>query len=373
MACQKCNKKHRTSICDSDHSTPTQRSEGLLTAHQRDKLEVVYPVVLVKVNRIKTRALLDTGAGSSYTSAQLIHALRIKPGEIQTKSIEMMLGSMTTTVEMYDVNMTSIGGDFSMGVTVSKVDKTELMTLENPKYEELMERYTHLSGVYMDDKDTKLQLPIHLVLGASEYARIKTSTAPRIALSGQPVAEKTTLGWTIMSPGLENETSTTFLTQATSVDFEQLCRSDILGLTDSSINDQDVVYSEFKEQLIRHPEGHYETGLPWKGSHPVLPTNKSGSLKRLHQLLRRLERTSTYDQYDAIIQEQKEEGIVESAPAEAKGTEFYIPHRAVVRENAETTKLRIVYNASARESPNQPSLNDCLHPGPPCRICYGTY
>ena len=148
---------------------------------------------------------------------------------------------------MYDVNVTSFSGDFSMGVTVSKVDKPELMTLENPKYEELMEKYTHMRGVYMDDKDTKPQLPIHLVLGASEYARIKTSTSPKIALSGQPVAEKTTLGWTIMSPGLKNETSTTLLTQATSVDFEQLCRLDVLSLADSSINDQDVVYSEFKE------------------------------------------------------------------------------------------------------------------------------
>jgi len=94
MACQKCNKKHHTSICDSVQSA--QRTEGLLTAHQRDKLEVVYPVVLVKVNGIKTRALLDTGAGSSYASAQLINALRIKPAEIQTKRIEMMLGFMTT-------------------------------------------------------------------------------------------------------------------------------------------------------------------------------------------------------------------------------------------------------------------------------------
>ena len=112
----------------------------------------------------------------------------------------------------------------------------------------------------MDDKDTKMQLPIHLVLGASKYTRIKTRSAPRIALSSQPVAEKTTLGWTIMSPGLENETSTTFLTQATSVDLEQLCRLNILGLADSSINDQDVVYSEFKEQLISDPDAHYETG-----------------------------------------------------------------------------------------------------------------
>lgn len=83
------------------------------------------------------------------------------------------------------------------------------MMLENPKYEELMERYAHLRGVYMDDKDTKPELPIHLVLGTSEYARLKNSTAPKIALLGQPVAEKTRHGWNIMSPGLENETSST--------------------------------------------------------------------------------------------------------------------------------------------------------------------
>ena len=145
IACQKCNKKHHMSICNSDQSTPAQRSEGLLTAHQHDKLEVVYPLVLVTVNRKKTRALLDTGAGSSYASAQLINTLRIKQAEIQTKKIKMMLGSMTTKVEMYDVNVTSISGNFSMGVTVSKGDKPELMTLENPKCEDLMERYTSMT------------------------------------------------------------------------------------------------------------------------------------------------------------------------------------------------------------------------------------
>ena len=273
MTCQRCQQKHHTSICDS-----TPRSEGLLTAHLSDKTEVVYPVVLVNVDGIKTRALLDTVAGSSYASAQLINALHKRPAETQTKRIEMMLGAMTTKVEMYNVTVTSITGNFSMSVTVSKVDKPELMMLENPKYEDLINKYTHLSGVHMDDNDTKPQLPIHLVLGASEYARVKTSTSPKIASSGQPVAEKTTLGWTIMSPGHEHEASTTFLTQSTSVDFEQLSRLDILGLADSSANDQDVVYSEFKEQLIRHPDGCYETGLPWKGNHLPLPSNKSGSL-----------------------------------------------------------------------------------------------
>lgn len=43
------------------------------------------------------------------------------------------------------------------------------------------------------------------------------------------------------------------------------------------------------------------------------------------------------------------------------GREFYIPHKPVVRATAESTKLLIVYDASARAFDGAPSLNDCLH------------
>ena len=56
---------------------------------------------------------------------------------------------------------------------------------------------------------------------------------------------------------------------------------------------------------------------------------------------------------------------MEPAPTLAKGREFYIPHKEVVRESAQTTKLRVVYDASARADPTCPSLNDCLYSGPP--------
>ena len=36
-----------------------------------------------------------------------------------------------------------------------------------------------------------------------------------------------------------------------------------------------------------------------------------------------------------------------------------------MRDSAESTKLRIVYDASARASENSPSLEECLNPGPP--------
>ena len=47
------------------------------------------------------------------------------------------------------------------------------------------------------------------------------------------------------------------------------------------------------------------------------------------------------------------------------GREFYIPHKPVVRETAESTKLRIVYDTSAKAFDGAPSLNDCLYAGPP--------
>ena len=54
-------------------------------------------------------------------------------------------------------------------------------------------------------------------------------------------------------------------------------------------------------------------------------------------------------------------GIVETVTSTGDGPIGRV-HDAVVREDKQTSKLRIVYNASARNG--GPSLNDCLHTGP---------
>ena len=81
--------------------------------------------------------------------------------------------------------------------------------------------------------------------------------------------------------------------------------------------------------------------------------------------MKRLKRNEQLDDYDVIIKEQLQEGIVEEAEVGATGREFYIPHKAVVREGAETKKMRIVYDASDRAYDSAPSLNNSLEVGPP--------
>jgi hypothetical protein len=156
-----------------------------------------------------------------------------------------------------------------------------------------------------------------------------------------------------------------FLTKSASTDYEQLCALDVLGLADSHENSQYEVYEEFKEKLERSDEGWYTTKVPRKGNHPPLPSNERGSKRRLDHLIRKLEKNGQYADYNEIIQDQLQKGVIEVAPREPSGKEFYLPHKGVTRKDAESTKLRVVYDASARENVNQPSLNDCLHPGPP--------
>ena len=185
------------------------------------------------------------------------------------------------------------------------------------------------------------------MLGVSEYARIKAQIAQRVGKEGRPVAERTKLGWFLMSQWQEFDTNQMMLTQTSHADCDELCRLDVLGLSDAAEHDQSVVYQEFKDQLVRDKEGWYATGLPWRGDHLPLPNNKQGSLRRLHGLTRKLTREGLTADYQCNINEQQELGIIELAPENITRVECYIPHWHILSDSV-TTNLRIIYGASAR-------------------------
>ena len=168
----------------------------------------------------------------------------------------------------------STNNDFKMETNLTKVDKSELLSLDNPRYEELIHQYSHLKGVTITDRDNKPQFPVHIVLGSGEYARIKTENRPRVGKEGEPIAELTKLGLFFMSPGQEFDRTTMLLTQTSQSDYEELCRLDVLGLEDTPEHDQRVVHDEFKEQLTRHREGWY-TGQACLGKETFLSCPKT--------------------------------------------------------------------------------------------------
>ena len=68
----------------------------------------VYLVVVVEENGIKRRALLDTGAGSSYALLAIVEHLGNKPLREEFKRIEMVLGSTNKVITVHSLTIGSL-------------------------------------------------------------------------------------------------------------------------------------------------------------------------------------------------------------------------------------------------------------------------
>ena len=191
--CQLCSKRHHTSICE----TKKPDGENMMSTCDGDK--VIHPIVVIKVDGVECRALVDSGAASCYASSKLLDSLGKKPTEVKYKKVEMLMASTTTRMEIHNSTISSKSGDYELEVDLIKVNKGTLLEVENPQYKELIESYSHLKGVKMDDYDTKPYLPVHVILGAGVFAKIKTDSRPRVWKQGDPVAEHTKLGWFILN------------------------------------------------------------------------------------------------------------------------------------------------------------------------------
>ena len=61
---------------------------------------VTYPVLVIEVEGVKCRALIDTGAGSSYESSNLINKINKKPIRRESKRIETLMHSVITKTDL---------------------------------------------------------------------------------------------------------------------------------------------------------------------------------------------------------------------------------------------------------------------------------
>ena len=104
-----------------------------------------------------------------------------------------------------------------------------------------------------------------------------------------------------------------------------------------------------------------------KTNSAILPDNYQLALARLNSLLRRIQgNPELIQRYNSIIKDQLKKEIIEEGndKTEEGCKNYYVPHHAVITPDRKTTKVRIVYDASAKAKKGCKSLNKCLYGGP---------
>lgn len=110
---------------------------------------VTYPVFVVEIERIKYRALIDTGVRSSYASSNVIKKLKKNKIRKECKRIETILHSHIKKVETFNLEIRNINQEFKFNVQVINQKrrffwKYRILSPEryNPKWYQYLKRFT---------------------------------------------------------------------------------------------------------------------------------------------------------------------------------------------------------------------------------------
>ena len=97
-----------------------------------------------------------------------------------------------------------------------------------------------------------------------------------------------------------------------------------------------------------------------------LPTNRELAVGRLRSVVSQLNnKPELLQMYHSVLENQLKVGIIEKLETTGSRTlKHYLPHHPVVSLSKSTTKICIVYDASAKTKTENISSNDCLYRGP---------
>ena len=327
------------------------------------------------------RLILDSGSKHSYISEGLRSALSLPTVGKETLTIKTF-GDSEGTVRTCDIVQFCVRSPYnSICLYVSAyVVPIVCAPIKNQAINFAIRNYPHLTGLWFADFPANIDdaLNCEVLIGSNFYWHFMSGQCRRG--EGGPIALESCLGWILSGPVYDcpasastevNLTDTHVLTLASNERGEERLLeqqvANFWNLESIGISKDELSLYETFQDEIEFINGRYQVGLPWKQDHPVLPDNYALCKRRLQSTLAKLKANPPLmNDYRQIMKDQEERGIIERVEPHQEalvGKVTYLPHHPVVRKDKETTKVRIVYDASAKNQ-HGISLNSCLYTGP---------
>ena len=123
--------------------------------------------------------------------------------------------------------------------------------------------------------------------------------------------------------------------------------------------------NHFRETCKIDATGRFVVRLPFKISPTNLSETSDMAIQRMRAMEKKFTRNATFAaRYKEFMTEYLSLGHMRQISREEQASKgYYLPHHGVTKESSDTTKLRVVFDGSAKRTSEQ-SLNDCLAIGP---------
>jgi len=373
--CRSCDKKHNTLLHDTGRKYPKAEQQGKekcsrdqeetgsssnqeeslsLCAHVRHNTHVLLGTAIVNIENncgqlVQARAVLDSGSQINLISNRLATKLNI-PRQKGTMPVSGIGSSSVNISSWMWGKVHSCQSTYSKQIEMFVI---KAITHQLPVEQIDVSTWSLPDYVYNQLADPKYYQPseVDMLLGAELFFELLGIEQVKLN-NGTITAYNTSLGWVLSGK----------------VQYEQrpLASMCLLASTlrTTPINEAKEVEQHFCSTYTRNESGRFIVKLPFKDNFK-LGSSFEMARRRFFSLEKRLSQNEDLkNQYVEFLNEYEALGHmtrIENLPA--IHTEcYYMPHHAVLRSSSVTTKLRVVFDASAKSN-NGISLNDMLMNG----------
>lgn len=326
-------------------------------------------VVQVSGSRNKTvfcRALLDCCSESNIITKRLAAKLNMKPMIANTPIVICGLNNMTTTTNKFiQTKVSSRNGEFS--AMLDFLITPTITELPTGKVD------THLwplpPAVELADPTFNDPADVDMIIGAEIYYDILKKGRLKIGADFPTLAE-TVFGWVVSGPAKLDKPGVSKRMCQLNITFEDVNQTlsrfweletcyKISTLTKA----EQAIEKHFETTHSRNIEGRYIVRIPFNERKDLLGDSMEHAKQRFGKLLSSFSRNpKKKEQYTEFMDEYLALGHMKEVYNEPEQC-YYLPHHAVYKNSSSTTKLRVVFDASAATTSGL-SLNDTQQVGP---------
>ncbi|XP_015438034.1 PREDICTED: uncharacterized protein LOC107193148, partial [Dufourea novaeangliae] len=331
--------------------------------------EVLLGTALIKVyekynNEHVCRILLDSASQAHFITNKLAKRLNLKNENIDW-SLSGINKIKTKANVLVEAKISSLSGDYNNKIKCVAVDIISgLLPANFVKRENLKIP----KNIQLADPHFCKPAEVDMLLGNSIFYKLLTNGQIRLN-DDKVILQATKLGWIVTGDvdwKRESQTKqrSCFLTLSLDQQLNKFWEveevSNVASLSLKERNCED----HFIKNTSRDSSGRYTVRLPFNETIYMLGESRTMAMNRFLALERKLHKNpSSLKQYSEFLEEYESLGHMSKIVSDDISKGYYLPHHAIFKESSITTKIRVVFDASAKSSTGV-CLNDILLVGP---------